>query len=467
MENLTIRFLGAARTVTGSRFLVETSASRVLVDCGMFQGRKELRERNWKPFPVDPASLDAVVISHAHLDHVGFLPAVVRDGFSGAVHATRSTGALAGVVLRDAAHIQEADAERANRKGYTKHRPALPLYTQVDAEAALALFRPEEYEDRHEIADGIWLTFRYAGHILGSATVTLELDGGASVCFSGDLGRPRHPILLPPVPPPDVDAIVTESTYGDEEHLEEDGSKQLGEVIAATAAKRGVVVIPAFAVDRTEVILDSLRRLTAAGAIPELPVFVDSPMASSALKLYRTAVIEGHLGTRPDVVGHPEVFDPGGLRITESVDESKAINDVPGPHIIISASGMATGGRVLHHLKRILPGRLNAVILVGYQAPGTRGSTMLSGAKSVRIHGDDIPIRARIASVPAFSVHADRSELLDWVGSAPRPPGRVMVVHGEEETAESFAEAVRSRIDTVVMVPADDETVAVPVRSGA
>lgn len=461
MAGVSIRFLGAARTVTGSRFLVETARARVLVDCGMFQGRKELRLRNWKPFPVAPGSIDAVVLSHAHLDHVGFLPAVVRDGFEGPVYATPSTGGLAGVVLRDAAHIQEADAERANRKGYTKHKPALPLYTKDDAEAAIRLLTSTNYDESQEIADGVRLTLRYAGHILGSATVTLEFDGGRSVCFSGDLGRPIHPVLLPPEPPPDTDVVVMESTYGDEEHLDADGSDRLGEVVAATVAKRGVVVIPAFAVDRTEVILSSLTQLTRRGVIPSVPVFVDSPMAAAALALYQRAVAEGFRGIRPEVSGHPEIFDPGGLRITQSVDESKAINHVEGPHIIISASGMATGGRVLHHLKRLLPHRLNSVVLVGFQAPGTRGSTLLSGAKDVRIHGEDIPVEANVVSVPAFSVHADRSELLDWVSAGSRSPRHVLVVHGEEEAAESFATAARQRTGASVVVPADDETVEV------
>ncbi len=453
-----LHFLGAAQTVTGSRFLLDTGSARVLVDCGMFQGRRALRRRNWEPFPVDPAGIDAVVISHAHLDHVGFLPVVVRGGFAGSVHCTTSTAGLADVVLRDSARIQEADAERANRKGYTKHSPALPLYTEEDAVEALSRFRPLAYGERRLIADGVWLTLSYAGHILGSATVALEMDGGATVCMSGDLGRPRHPVLVPPAPPMPADALLVESTYGDEEHVEEDGTAALGTAVAETLERGGSVVIPAFAVDRTEVILSALRELTEAGTIPRVPVFLDSPMARAALAFYQQAVIDGHPEVRPEVVGDAFLFDPGELTITESVDDSKAINHVRRPHVVISASGMATGGRVLHHLKRVLPHRRNTVVLVGYQAPGTRGSTLLAGADDVRIHGEDIPVRAQIRSVPAFSVHADRSELLDWLGAGPEP-GKVLPVHGEPDASAALAEAIRARFGWDVTVPMDGDRV--------
>lgn len=461
MTSSTIRFLGAARTVTGSRFLVETATARVLIDCGLFQGKKELRLRNWAGFPADPRSIDSMIVSHAHLDHIGYTPALVDQGFDGPVFSTVSTERLAEVVLKDSGRIQEADAERANRKGYTKHRPALPLYTEADADATMRLFRTVEFGARSEVADGVFATFDHAGHILGSATILVEFsDGTPPVCFSGDLGRPLHPVLLPPDPPPAAATIVTESTYGDAEHLEEDGTAEIGRVIAETADRDGVVVIPAFAVDRTEIILHSLRRLTTSGAIPSLPVFLDSPMARSALGFYLRAVEEGHPEIRPELAGHPEIFDPGHLTITESVDDSKAINHVRGPHVIISASGMATGGRVLHHLKRILPNRRNAVILVGYQAAGTRGQSLLSGAETVRIHGEDIPVNARIASVPAFSVHADRSELLDWISSGPRTPDRVLAVHGDEEAATSLVTEIRHRFGWNAEAPDDGDVIA-------
>ncbi len=462
MNQASIHFLGAARTVTGSRFLVETSTARVLVDCGMFQGKKELRLRNWAGFPVDPHSIDALVVSHAHLDHVGYVPALVRQGFSGPIHGSVSTERLADTVLRDSGRLHEADAERANRKGYTKHTPALPLYTEADAIASLRQFVTSEFGQRRRIGDGLWMTLRRAGHILGSASIVLEFeDGTQPVCFSGDLGRPTHPVLRPPDPPPEAGSLVVESTYGDEEHVEEDGTAALGRAIATAVDREGAVVIPAFAVDRTEIILHALRTLTRTGAIPQIPVFLDSPMARTALGFYLRAVEEGHPEVRPDVAGHPEIFDPGDLTITESVEDSKAINHVRGPHVIISASGMATGGRVLHHLRRLLPDRRNAVILVGYQAVGTRGQTLLSGAGTVRIHGEDIPVEAEVASVPAFSVHADRSELLDWIASAPRPPERIIVVHGDEEAATSLVGAIRTERHQPALAPSDGDVIAV------
>lgn len=458
MSAPTVRFLGAAGTVTGSRFLVETDTARVLVDCGMFQGHKELRLRNWAGFPVDPATIDALVVTHAHLDHVGYVPALVQQGYSGPIYATRSTKRLSDTVLRDSGRIHEADAERANRRGYTKHRPALPLYTEAHAIEAMRRFAVTDYGSEVEIADGVIMTLRYAGHILGSASVTLDL-GNRSVCFSGDLGRPFHPILKPPDPPPAVDTIIVESTYGDEEHVEEDGTEELGRVISATADAGGAVVIPAFAIDRTELILHSLHRLTESGRIPKIPMYLDSPMARTALGHYLRAVAEGDPEVRPEIAGRPEILDPGDLTVTESVEDSKAINSVRGPHVIISASGMATGGRVLHHLKRLLGDPRNAVVLVGYQAPGTRGQALLSGAESVRIHGDDIPVAARIASVPAFSVHADRSELLDWLGSADQPPDQVVAVHGDAEAAASLIEAVRSSLGWKASMAVDGESV--------
>lgn len=457
-----VRFLGAAGTVTGSRFLVETDTSRVLVDCGMFQGHKELRLRNWAGFPVEPATIDAVVITHAHLDHVGYVPALVQQGFAGPIFATTSTMRLGDTVLRDSGRIQEADAERANRRGYTKHRPALPLYTETHAIEAMRQFVVTDYGSRTDIADGVTMTLRYAGHILGSASVTLELDDRSrSVCFSGDLGRPFHPVLQPPDPPPAVGTIIVESTYGDVEHIEEDGTEELGRVINETSEAGGAVVIPAFAIDRTELILHSLRRLSESGSIPRIPMYLDSPMARTALGHYLRAVAEGHPEVRPEIAGKPEIFDPGDLTVTESVEDSKAINSVRGPHVIISASGMATGGRVLHHLAQLLRDPKNAVVLVGYQAPGTRGQALLSGAESVRIHGEDIPVAARIASVPAFSVHADRSELLDWLRSADGPPDHVVAVHGDREASTSLIDAVKSSLGWKASIAVDGESVAI------
>ncbi len=455
-----VRFLGAARTVTGSKFLVETPKARVLVDCGMFQGEKRLREMNWNEFPIDPATIDAVVISHAHLDHVGYLPALVREGFTGSVWASESTGRLASVVMADSGRIQEHDAERANRKGYTKHKPALPLYTEHDAIVAATLFRVAPWRSSVRIADGVRLRLTRAGHILGSASVLLEFDNGtAPLHVSGDIGRPEHPVLDPPDAPPAAGTVIMETTYGDTEHDEHDGTDRLGEVIARTAARGGAVVIPAFAVDRTEVILMALRELTQAGTIPEMPVYLDSPMARSALGFYVRAVAEGEHEILDSIVGHPEVFDPGDLTITESVADSKEINHAKPPYIVISASGMATGGRVVHHLKRVLPDPNSSVILVGYQAHGTRGRRLLNGEDRVKIHGEYWPVKAEIASVPAFSVHADRSELLDWLASAETRPEQVIAVHGDPDAMDAFGDVVRERLSHRILTPGYGESV--------
>ncbi|MGI9611053.1 MAG: MBL fold metallo-hydrolase RNA specificity domain-containing protein [Acidimicrobiia bacterium] len=455
-----ITFLGAARTVTGSKFLVDTPRARVLVDCGLFQGPKKLRQRNWEEFPVDPASIDAVAVSHAHLDHVGYLPALVRHGFTGSIWASESTGRLAGVVMADSGRIQVEDARRANRKGYSKHTPALPLYTEADAMAASAQFRVAPWHQATPIADGISLRLTRAGHILGSASILLEFDDGtAPLHISGDLGRPFHPVLDPPDPPPAAGTVVMETTYGDTEQLEEDGIAELCAVISRTAERGGAVVIPAFSIDRTEVILIALRNLTEAGAIPQMPVFLDSPMARSALGFYLRAVAESHHEIRDDIAGKPEIFDPGNLTVTESVDDSKAINRAERPYIVISASGMATGGRVLHHLKRELPNSASAVTLVGYQAGGTRGARLLNGEEEIKIHGEWWPVRAEIASVPAFSVHADRSELLDWLASAPTPPHQVIGVHGDPEAMDSFKEAATARLGSTVLTPGQGESI--------
>lgn len=454
-----LTFLGAAGTVTGSKFLLETEKAKVLLDCGLFQGKKELRQRNWRPFPIDPSTVDAVVISHAHLDHVGYLPALIRDGFNGIAWSSRSTAGMADVVMSDSGRIQEEDAERANRKGYTRHQPALPLYTEDDAIRAATRFKTTGWDHPVEIADGVELTLRRAGHILGSASLYLRFGGNRSIMLSGDLGRPYHPILAPPQPPLPADTVIVESTYGDTEHHEEDATEELGVLISQTAARGGTMIIPAFAIDRTEVVLHSIASLARAGAIPAIPVYLDSPMARSALSFYTRAIIEGHHDIRAGIAGNPEILDPGDLRIVESVDESKAINFVKPPMVIISASGMATGGRVLHHLKRCLPDPNSSVILVGYQAGGTRGQSLRDGAATIRIHGEDVPVNATVHSVPAFSVHADRSELVDWLAASETRPSRVIAVHGDPEAALSLREAVQGRLDIPTAIPGDGEVI--------
>ncbi len=438
-----LTFLGAAGTVTGSRFLVDTGRARILVDAGLFQGLRALRRRNWEPFPVEPASIDAVVVSHAHVDHVGYLPVLHRDGFTGPVHATRGTAALAGIVLPDSGHLQEEEAAYANRKGFSKHHPALPLYTEDDARRALPAFRAEHYDTEVEVAPGIHLTLHTAGHILGSSTVTLRLadHGDRRVVFSGDLGRPAHPLLRPPSPVGDADVVIVESTYGDRTHDDADAVERFGDAITDTVARGGTVLIPAFAVDRTEVVLFHLRELSRAGVIPDVPVYVDSPMALTALTVYREAIRRGDPEVRPEVVAlarHHDPFDTGRVVEVHDVEHSKALADVRTPSIIVSASGMATGGRVVHHLRRLLPNHRHTVLLVGFQAPGTRGRLLADGARQVKMLGRYVPVRAEVVDVGAFSVHADRDELAGWLDTAVRPPEVVYLVHGEPDAAESL-----------------------------
>jgi metallo-beta-lactamase family protein len=459
-----LTFLGGAGTVTGSAFLLDTAGARVLVDCGLYQGRKELRELNWEPFPVDPATIDAVVVTHAHLDHCGALPRLVAQGLGCRVHATPETIGLAAIVLRDSAHLQEEDAERANRRGYTRHHPALPLSTTADAERALRAFVPLALHRPTSIAPGVRVTATRAGHILGAVSLLVELDGPPprTVVFSGDLGRPAHPLLLPPEPRPAADVVVLESTYGDRTHEDADASEELAAAIRRTAARGGTVVIPAYAVDRTEVVLVHLAALAEAGRIPDLPVLVDSPMALEALRLYRRGAFDPvWMRDDSDVM---RALDPGRVTEVRDPEGSKAIDRDPSPKIVVSASGMATGGRVLHHLARFLPDPRSTVVLVGFQAPGTRGSTLEGGAASVRLHGEDVPVRAEIVSIPSFSVHADRDELAAWLVGTPDRPAMTYLVHGEDEAASGLAHHVRALGDWPVHVARRGERVALPGR---
>lgn len=452
-----LAFLGAARTVTGSKTLLDTGTHRVLVDAGLFQGRKELRLRNREPFPVAPASIDAVVVTHAHVDHCGYLPRLVRDGFRGPVFCTHGTRALAEIVLPDSAHLQEEEAEYANRRGYSKHRPAEPLYTGVDATAALELLAPVPFGEATAVVPGVDVTWRRAGHILGAASLSVAVaDADATVVFSGDLGRPTHPLLLPPDPIGRADVVVIESTYGDEEHRPDDPGEQLATVVRDAASCGGVVVVPAFAVDRTEVVLWHLDRLVASGAIPDLPVFVDSPMASQALRLYRHEARRRSPELRPELFGR-ELFSSLDIVETRTPAESKALNDRRGPFVIVSASGMATGGRVVHHLANRIGDPRNTVVLVGFQAPGTRGDLLRSGADTVKMLGHYFPVRADVVSI-GLSTHADRSELIDWLSTADRPEV-VYVNHGEPEAADALVAEIRRRTGALAVAPSPNEHV--------
>jgi metallo-beta-lactamase family protein len=446
----TLRFLGAAGTVTGSKFLLETPSARLLLDCGLFQGDREWRRRNWDDPPVDPASIDAVVVTHAHLDHSGYLPLLTRHGFAGPVVCTPGTARLAAIVLRDAAHLQEDEAEDANRAGFSKHRPALPLFETADAEKAIALFRPVQHDTRTSLPGGIGLVLRRSGHILGSAFLELDVHG-TRLLVSGDLGRDSHPLLRPPEPPSPADVVVVESTYGDREH-EPGGEQQLAEAIRRTARRGGVCLLPAFAVDRTPVLLVTLAGLKSRHAIPDLPVYVDSPMALHGLEVYRDAIASGDPDVRPGTGTGGHLFEPPGLRLVPSAEQSARLNRPTEPCVIISASGMATGGRVLHHLAAQLPNPRNSVLLTGFQVPGTRGRDLAEGAKQIKIHGRYVPVRAEVHSIRGYSAHADAAGLLAWLSEMP-PPDTAYVVHGEPGAADSLAARLNGGLGWNAVVP--------------
>jgi metallo-beta-lactamase family protein len=457
-----LRFLGGAGTVTGSRFLITTaSTARILVDCGMYQGRRDLRRSNWAPFPVPPDTIDAVVLSHAHLDHCGWLPRLVRLGYHGPVLCSPWTAQVAPIVLRDAAHLQEEDADRAAAYGSSRHRPALPLFDTSDAEKAIALLTPVPVGQARDLADGVAMRLRHAGHILGSSTVEIRADG-RTVVFSGDLGRRDHPLLLAPDPPPAADAVIVESTYGDRTHPPHTPHR-LADRIARTLDRAGVVVIPAFAVDRTPVLLMTLRELMRSGAVPAVPVYVDSPMALAALDVYRRAVAGHDPQIRPDVwaAGEGDPFDPGTLRLAHSPQESAAIDRDARPAIVISASGMATGGRVLHHLTRFAPDPRNLIVLPGFQVPGTRGRALLDGATALKIYGRYVPVRAEVAGLDDLSAHADSDGLTRWVGSVPGSPPVCYVVHGEPDASAALATRITTDLRWCAVVPRLGEQVLV------
>jgi metallo-beta-lactamase family protein len=465
-----LAFLGGVRTVTGSRFLLEHGSRRVLVDCGLYQGLKDLRLRNWAAFPVDPGTIDAVVVTHAHLDHVGYLPRLCTAGFRGPVLVTAGTAALAAIVLPDSGHLQEEEAAYANRMGFSKHRPALPLYTEDDAIRALDNLQVADFSDEMALGEDVMVTFGRAGHILGSATVRVQLgDDGPSLVFSGDLGRPSHPLLGPPDPLGDTDWVVVESTYGDRRHDDARVLDDLAGAISRTVARGGSVIIPAFAVDRTEVVLYHLAGLRRAERIPDVPVYVDSPMALDALAVYRDALAAGAPDLRPELVGGADPFADGAVTAVRDVEGSKRLNDGLYPSIIVSASGMATGGRVVHHLFHRLPDPRNCLVLVGFQSEGTRGRLLADGARQVKLLGQYVRVRAEVLHLPAFSVHADAAELIDWLATAPREPSGVFVVHGEETASLALAERVDEQLGWMASVPHPGERVRIDVpahRSG-
>ena len=454
----TLTFLGAAGTVTGSKFLLTSGGHRVLVDCGLFQGQRDWRRRNWEPIPVDPASIDAIVVTHAHLDHSGYLPVLARDGFTGPVVCSADTGRLLSIVLRDAAHLQEEEARWAGQSGLSRHNPPLPLYVSADAEKALRLVSPLPQRQSRRLGGDMSVMLHRAGHILGSRFAAVTV-GDVRIVFSGDLGRPDHPLLLPPEAPGDADYFVVESTYGDRRHPLE-AIDDLASALTRTLERGGVALLPAFAVDRTAMLLHEIRGLVETGRVPNVPVYVDSPMALAALAVYRNAVHRGDDEFRPEVVAATDPFDPGRLQLVPDTGGSQQLNDPRKPCIIISASGMATGGRVLHHLEHQLPRSRNTVVLTGFQVPGTRGHALAVGATQVKIHGRYIPVRAEIANVRGFSAHADAQQAMGWLQGSVEPR-TAFVVHGEPSAADAFASRLRDELDWTAVVPQHHERVRV------
>ena len=445
----TLQFLGAAGTVTGSKYVVEAVGERLMIDCGLFQGPKELRQRNWDPLPISPASIRWLVLTHAHLDHVGYIPRLVKEGFAGEILATGATVELARLTLPDSGHLQEEDAEYANLKKFSKHSPALPLYTEEEAIKSLEKLRAIDESKPLELSPHFSLRFFRAGHILGarSIEVTVRENGGACrVLFSGDLGRNHQLIIREPAAVDGADYLLVESTYGDRLHPADDYRARLAEIVEATVARGGTVVIPSFAIGRTQELLYLFRQLMAEGKMHSTPIHVDSPMAIDVTEIYRRHHEDHNLETTELEDEGRRPFAPPEVHFDRTREESLALNALRSPAIIISASGMATGGRVLHHLARCLPDHRNTILFVGYQGAETRGRTIQSGAPTVKIHGQDVPIRARVETIENLSAHGDYSEILQWLGRFPKAPSETFIVHGEPEPAESLRQKVRGQL---------------------
>jgi metallo-beta-lactamase family protein len=457
-----LTFLGAAGTVTGSQYLLESARRRVLVDCGMFQGLKSLRVRNWAPLPVHPASVSAVVLTHAHLDHSGLLPRLVSSGFGGRIFCTAGTADLCKLVLPDAAHLQEEDARRANRGRYSRHTPALPLFTERDAAEALTRLQPFGFNRPVPVSPDLDTEFINAGHLLGSAYAHVRGgDGrGATILFGGDLGRYDRPVLPDPSPGVACDVLLLESTYGDRSHPPDDGGAELARIVNQTTERKGKLIVPAFAIGRVEEVLYWLKKLEDEGRVPALPVYVDSPMAVQALEFYRRHAAELDPEVRA-ARGEVSAFCTARFEPVESSRESQQVVDRPGPAIVISASGMATGGRVLHHLAAGLSDPRNTVLFVGFQAAGTRGRNLIEGAPQVKMFGSYIPVQARIEKLNAMSAHADANEILRWLRTFPSAPAVTYLVHGEPPAQVALKGRIERELGWKVHIPEYGEKVAI------
>jgi metallo-beta-lactamase family protein len=459
-----LTFLGAARTVTGSKYLLETDGHRVLIDCGMFQGLKELRQRNWAALPVHPASIHAVVLTHAHIDHSGLLPRLVAGGFTGRIICTTGTADLCKLVLPDAGHLQEEDARHANRGGYSKHTPALPLFTEADASETLTHLQPFGFNRPAAIVPGLEVEFINAGHLLGSAYARIrrEHGTGGTLLFGGDLGRYRRPVLPDPSPGVACDALLVESTYGDRTHPAEDEGATLARIVNHVVQRRGKLIVPAFAIGRVSEVLYWLRQLETRRAIPLLPVYVDSPMAIEALAFYRKHAEELDPDCRAHGAGE-SAYGSARFEAVSSAKQSQRVVEREGPAIVISSSGMATGGRVLHHLAAGLPDPRNTVLFVGFQAAGTRGRMLIEGARHVKMFGQQIPVKATIAKMNAMSAHADATEILTWLRTFPAAPRTTYLVHGEPAAQEALKARIGSELGWHVEIPEHGQKVEVPL----
>jgi metallo-beta-lactamase family protein len=455
MNQVTVTFLGGADTVTGSKYLVAYGRHRLMVDCGLFQGYKQLRLRNWNPLPVVPNQIDAVVLTHAHLDHSGYLPLLTKEGFRGKIHCTDATKDLCGILLPDSGYLQEEDAYFANRHGFSKHSPALPLYTREDAVNCLGAFKAHPFSEVFEPIAGWRVSFSRAGHILGAASVLLEV-GGKQLLFSGDLGRQDDLLMKAPDHAKAADAIFIESTYGDQLHPPEGMLPDLARALTRVCERGGVAVVPVFAVGRAQALMHAIAQLKEQGDIPHgLPVFLDSPMAVSTTGLMSRHMADHRLSAR-QVHAMTQ-----GVTMVSSPDESKALGRRHGPMVVLSASGMATGGRVLHHLALHAPNHRNMVILTGHQAPGTRGARLAAGEPSIRIHGREVEVRAEVVQLASASAHADANELLDWLKSSPRQPKQVFVVHGDMEASDTLRARIEHELHWFARVPEHGSVVAI------
>lgn len=440
-----LSFLGAASTVTGSKYLIEYQGLTILVDAGLFQGYKNLRLLNWEALPFNPKKLDAVILTHAHLDHSGALPLLVRNGYTGPIYATHATAELCGLLLPDSGHLQEEDAHFANRHKSSRHQPALPLYTEEDARIALKYFKPVAADDEFNIGS-LRVRLRSAGHILGASSAEIRTDVG-SLLLSGDIGRPDDLIMRPPSPIEHADYLIMESTYGDRSHVPDDGGAVFADVISRTAARGGTIVVPAFAVGRAQNLLYEIHLLKQAGRIPDLPVFLDSPMAIESLNIYLRHQKEHRL-SQAECQAMSQV-----AKICRTVDDSRALDQLRYPSIIISASGMATGGRILHHLRALASDHRNSIVFAGYQAGGTRGAKMVAGDPTIRIYGEDIRINAEVVSLPSMSAHADAGQLIDWLKTLKKPPLHIFVTHGEPQASDALRMRIKKECGWDVSVP--------------